>query len=79
MRRRHDAFRGSLTWTDGPPSTVAFTREAGGARLACVVNFGDEPVPLPAGRLVLASERLDENGAGPGPLPGNTAAWVDLG
>jgi alpha-glucosidase len=53
--------------TDGSP-IIAFRRGSG---VICVVNYGDEAVPLPAGQVLLAS--------GPGvdtTLPGETAAWI---
>ncbi|KTR08874.1 glycoside hydrolase family 13 protein [Curtobacterium luteum] len=62
-----------LTWVDAETapasaSVVAFDRHDG---WRCVMNFGTGPVPLPAGRVLLASGPL-----GDGELPGETTVWV---
>jgi alpha-glucosidase len=44
---------------------------AGAPGIRCVVNLGEEPVPLPAGDLVLASDQLTDR-----VLPPDTAAWL---
>ncbi|MEO3871759.1 glycoside hydrolase family 13 protein [Nonomuraea sp. B12E4] len=61
---------GTLTWAAEPPGdgVLAFTRDSG---LTCVTNLGPEPVPLPAGEVLLASGPL-EGGA----LPSDTTAWL---
>ncbi|MFI6485657.1 glycoside hydrolase family 13 protein [Nonomuraea sp. NPDC050663] len=67
--RREHLGDGSLTWLDLGPQVLAFTRESG---LTCVVNFGPDPVRLPAhGRLLLASGSLDGDA-----LPAETAVWL---
>jgi alpha-glucosidase len=60
---------GELSWLRAPDTVVAFARGDG---FACVVNFGPEPVPLPAGAgVLLASDDL-EGGA----LPQDTTVWL---
>lgn len=41
----------------------------------CIVNFGDEPVAIPAGTVMLTSEPLTADGR----LLGPGAAWVAAG
>jgi alpha-glucosidase len=72
LRRDLAAFRGSFAWVDAPDGVLAVGRSASGDELVCVVNFGDEPCPLPAGSVVLASGRLGDDGR----LPGATAVWL---
>lgn len=58
-----------LTWFDtGRDDVLAFTRPNG---WTVVINFGDEPVALPAGGVLLASADLDG-----GRLPGATTVWL---
>lgn len=81
MYRRALALRGehftndeSFDWVEldgvGASHALAFRRGSGAV---CVVNFGDEPVELPDGEVVISSVDLD---AGSGELPGNAAAWL---
>lgn len=64
-RLTHDE---DLTWLDGGPHTLAFRRGGG---VVCLVNFGNDPVPIPDGELLLCS------GPHPGEsLPPDTAVWV---
>jgi alpha-glucosidase len=49
---------------------IAFARGAG---FSCFVNFGREPVDLPAGAHVLIASSELEGGA----LPPDTTAWLD--
>jgi alpha-glucosidase len=58
-----------LTWIDHGPDVIAFRRGSG---VTCVVNLGDDPITLPAGRVLLATADV-----GDGLLPGDTAAWID--
>jgi alpha-glucosidase len=60
---------GQLRWLHRGPGHLAFARSSG---LVCVVNFGEAAVELPAGRLLVASQRLD----GSRQLPADTAAWI---
>jgi alpha-glucosidase len=58
-----------LAWLPAGDDAIAFAR---GERFACVVNFGAEPVKLPAGATVLiASDEL-----GGGGLPQDTTVWL---
>lgn len=59
----------SLAWAESEPTVVHFRRPNG---WTCVTNFGTAPVPLPSGRLVLASGPLDD-----GLLPPDTTAWLE--
>ena len=59
----------ALAWLDLGDDVIAFTRGDG---VACVVNFGDAPVELPEGEVLLASVPLD------GGLPTDAAAWIRL-
>jgi alpha-glucosidase len=59
----------AMTWLEKGPTTLSFARANG---LVCVVNFGAEPVAIPAGQLLLTSGELADGGL----LPTDTAAWV---
>jgi alpha-glucosidase len=72
LRRASDALgSGSFAWLEGHPKALVFERRAGDETVVCAVNLGSEPIRLPAGELLLASER----GAGDN-LPPSAAAWV---
>jgi alpha-glucosidase len=66
--RREFGGDGQLEWIEKGPQQLAFRRDSG---LTCVVNFGPEPVELPAGELLLASGPLAGSA-----LPADTAAWL---
>jgi alpha-glucosidase len=67
---RHPALgNGTLRWQDGPADVLAFARDPG---FGCLVNLSNRPVPLPAARVLLASDPV----AGTA-LPPDTAAWLD--
>ncbi|MEY2974142.1 MAG: hypothetical protein RIR49_562 [Actinomycetota bacterium] len=72
LRRANWLAAGPLEWSDkfnDPESQVlAFRRRD----LLCIVNFGDEPVPMPAGEVLLVSSESDDDSL----LPGAAAAWV---
>jgi alpha-glucosidase len=77
--RRKVGGDGSLTWLERSATALSFERETG---LVCVVNFGTEPMPLPAGALVMSSRPLagpDAGGELADTLPGETAAWLFVG
>jgi alpha-glucosidase len=59
----------SLEWADDLPADVVGFHRPGG--WTSITNFGDAPVPLPAGRVVVASGPLTD-----GRLPADTTAWV---
>lgn len=67
---RDDLMRGDehLTWLELGEDAVAFRRGGG---VTCIVNFGDDPIKMPTGQPLLASDEL-----GPGLLPGATAVWL---
>jgi alpha-glucosidase len=58
-----------LEWSDAPVGCLAYHR----GPIAVALNAGTQPVPLPAGEILLASGPLDGDA-----LPGNTAVWVRL-
>ncbi|MGD2101913.1 MAG: glycoside hydrolase family 13 protein [Acidimicrobiia bacterium] len=70
LRVRTDRLRGDeeLAWLDLGEDVLAFRRGSG---VTCVVNFGDDPVVLPDGAVLLTSGELDGD-----LLPVDTAAWV---
>jgi alpha-glucosidase len=57
-------------WLDLGDQVIALTR---GDRFACVVNFGGQPVELPAGEILLSSAPAGDR------LPTDCAAWIALG
>lgn len=57
-----------LEWLDHGPRTLSFRRGSG---MTCLVNYGDDPLPLPDGEVILASEPTNSD-----TLPPNTAVWV---
>ena len=61
--------RGAFAWRDGPHGVLAFTR----GDVVCLVNFDAQPLELPRGDLLLASDPLPD-----GLLPTDTAAWVRM-
>jgi alpha-glucosidase len=72
LRRQHLVGDETLEWVelDGadPKSVLAFRRGSG---VLCVVNFGDDPIDLPAGSLLVASVASVTT-----ELPGNASAWI---
>ncbi|WP_067817088.1 glycoside hydrolase family 13 protein [Actinomadura kijaniata] len=67
--RRELLGDGRLTWLPAEEDVLAFTRDSG---LACVVNLGAGPAPLPPHeRVLLASGPLEG-----GMLPPDTAVWL---
>ncbi|HVV59346.1 MAG TPA: glycoside hydrolase family 13 protein [Gaiellaceae bacterium] len=59
----------ALSWLPAAQSTLAFAR---GERFSCLVNFGPEPVPLPADAHVLIASGELEGGA----VPQDTTVWL---
>jgi alpha-glucosidase len=69
LRRASASFGDeSLEWLPAPDGCLAFRRSAG---LVCLVNFSGTEVPLPEGRVVLASADV-----GAGTVPAETAVWL---
>jgi alpha-glucosidase len=60
---------GELRWIASPDSVLAFERGDG---FSCVVNFGPDPVDLPAGASVLIASSELEGGA----LPHDSTVWL---
>lgn len=67
-----DAGSGKPDGAEGSEGGVLAYRRANG--WACVANFGAESTPLPAGKVLLASAPLNEDGT----LPQDAAAWLML-
>ena len=58
-----------LQWQEsGSPDVLRFSRPGG---WQTVTNFGDAPVDLPAGEVLVSSGPLDS-----GQLPANTTVWL---
>jgi alpha-glucosidase len=69
LRRTSPAFAGEdLDWLPAPDGCLAFRRPGG---LVCLLNLSGAPVPLPEGRVLLAS--ADTAG---GVLPDDAAVWL---
>ncbi|MBA2475343.1 MAG: DUF3459 domain-containing protein [Actinobacteria bacterium] len=72
LRRASEALRtGSFAWRDSPAGSLVFERVGGGETVVCAVNLSDEPLALPQGELLLASEPVAGDRLAPG-----SAAWV---
>jgi alpha-glucosidase len=59
----------TLRFIPSGEEVIAFAR---GDRFVCIVNFGPDPVPLPAGASVLISSNQLIGGA----LPQDTTVWL---
>lgn len=72
LRLRRELQSGeSLEWVEtGNPEVLAFRRPGG---WICVTNFGENPVPRPAGELLISSVP-----AGDDSLPGFATAWLKV-
>jgi alpha-glucosidase len=68
LRRDHLLGDEQLEWLDLGEDVIAFRRGGG---VACVVNYGANPVRLPDGEVILASDEIEL-----GRLPGNVAVWL---
>lgn len=69
LRKELPAFRGDFAWHESDGGDVlAFSRDD---EVACVVNFGAEPVSLPDGEVLLTSTPLVD-----GLLPSDATAWI---
>ena len=68
-RRRPGRRDGGLRWLPAADSVLAFAR---GDDFTCLVNYGPEPVELPAGAHVLIASDELEGGA----LPQDTTVWL---
>jgi alpha-glucosidase len=69
LRASSPAFEGeALAWVPAPDGCLAFRRPGG---LVCLVNFSGTPVPVPEGRVLLASADVSA-----GVLPADAAVWL---
>ncbi|TFV85934.1 glycoside hydrolase family 13 protein [Blastococcus sp. CT_GayMR20] len=69
LRSSSPAFSGEgLAWLPAPQGCLAFRRPGG---LVCLVNLSADAVPLPEGRVLLASADV-----GDGRLPGDATVWL---
>lgn len=57
-----------MSWQDAPTDCLALRRPGD---LLCLVNFGVDPAPMPAGEVLVASAPVTD-----GDLPGNAAVWL---
>jgi alpha-glucosidase len=62
---------GDLRWLPAPDEVLAIGR---GELFVCVVNFGHDPYPLPAGAEVLIVSGPLEGGA----VPRDTTVWLEV-
>jgi alpha-glucosidase len=68
LRAEENLGKGTVAWNEGyPDSVIAFDNGA----ITVISNTGSQPVELPAGELVVASQPVES-----GVLPGYTTAWV---
>jgi alpha-glucosidase len=70
IRIRDERLRGSedLQWVEHDPAVLALRRPG---KFLCLVNYGNSPVALPEGKVLLSSAPLAE-----GLLGADTAAWL---
>ncbi|MFJ6198619.1 glycoside hydrolase family 13 protein [Micromonospora sp. NPDC092111] len=68
LRREHGLGRGTLAWLSSGDEVLTF-RNAG---LTVLTNFGDTPVPPPAGEVLHSSAPLDPDGR----VPTDVTVWV---
>jgi alpha-glucosidase len=69
MRRSSQGFGDEgLEWLPAPDGCLAFRRSGG---LVCLVNLSGAAVPLPEGRVLLASADVSD-----GSIPDDTAVWL---
>ena len=57
-----------LSWRPAPPNVISFERPGG---WVSVTNFGEHPVPMPEGRMVIASRAVEGL-----ELPAETTVWL---
>ena len=68
LRADENLGQGTIAWNEGyPDSVIAFDNGA----ITVISNTGSQPVELPAGELVVASQPVES-----GVLPGYATAWV---
>jgi alpha-glucosidase len=67
-RSRPDFTRGDFVWLDAAADCIAFRRGS----ITVVLNAGDAAVPMPVGKLLLASGPVAAE------LPGATSVWLSI-
>ena len=68
LRREIFASDDRFTWVERTEDVIGFERPS----VQCLVNFGPNPLALPEGELVLASDELINRA-----LPTDTTAWIE--
>jgi alpha-glucosidase len=72
LRTRKKQFHtAKLDWIETDSDVLAFRRGSG---VTCMVNFGDKPVPLAPGRVLISSQPLTDRS-----LPRDVAVWIAPG
>jgi alpha-glucosidase len=66
--RDENFYTTTIEWHDEGDDVLSFTRGSG---VRCIVNFGDDPVALPSGRVLISSEPLSDRS-----LPQDVAVWL---
>lgn len=69
LRRQYNLGEGSVEWLDSPSEDVLVMRNG---PITVVLNVGDAPVALPAGKPLVSSLAQPIEGT----LPGNAAVWL---
>jgi alpha-glucosidase len=69
IRRTRPWGAGPFRWLDAGGESLSFAR---GDAFTCLVNFGDEPIAVPAGAVILIASNELEGGA----LPHDTTVWL---
>jgi alpha-glucosidase len=70
LRDDHFTTDEEFAWVEIDGDALAFRRGSGAV---CVVNYGDRPIALPAGEVLVTSADIDVD---TGELPGNAAVWL---
>jgi alpha-glucosidase len=69
IRTRDENFHTTtIDWHDEGNDVLSFTRGSG---VRCIVNFGDDPVTMPSGRVLISSEPLSDRS-----LHQDVAVWL---
>ena len=69
LELRRELFTGSdFRWVESGPSVLHFARAGD---VGCITNFGNEPIALPAGEVLLSSAPIED-----GRLPADTTVWL---
>ncbi len=75
VRRKYRLGQGTVHWHDLGDDVLAFTVTAnGGRRIQVVTNFGDTPLDIPHGEILVVSGALAGHR-----LPADTTAWIAPG